>query len=64
MFRIPHPARAWPRGLQLKHTLKPWTVNDAQGFQTVVTLVNIDLTAKPDDSLFKIDEQRMIGQKR
>ena len=44
--------------------LKQWTVNDAQGFQTVVTLFNIDLTAKPDESLFKIDEQRMIGQKR
>jgi len=49
---------------QLKHALKQWTVNDTQGFQTVVTLVNIDLTAKPDGSLFKIDEQRMIGQKR
>jgi outer membrane lipoprotein-sorting protein len=44
--------------------LKQWTVNDAQGFQTVVTLFNIDLTAKPDEALFKIDEQRMIGQKR
>jgi outer membrane lipoprotein-sorting protein len=44
--------------------LKQWTVNDAQGFQTVVTLFNVDLTTKPDESLFKIDEQRMIGQKR
>jgi outer membrane lipoprotein-sorting protein len=44
--------------------LKQWTVNDAQGFQTVVTLFNVDLTAQLDESIFKIDEQRMIGQKR
>jgi outer membrane lipoprotein-sorting protein len=43
--------------------LKQWTVDDAQGYQTVVTLFNIDLTTQPDDDLFKIDEQRMIGQK-
>ena len=41
--------------------LKQWTVDDAQGYQTVVTLFNIDLTSQPDESLFKIDEQRMIG---
>jgi outer membrane lipoprotein-sorting protein len=44
--------------------LKQWTVHDAQGFKTVVTLSNLDLTTRPDESLFKIDEQRMIGQKR
>jgi outer membrane lipoprotein-sorting protein len=43
--------------------LKQWTVDDAQGYQTVVTLFNIDLTSRPDESLFKIDEQRMIGAK-
>jgi len=43
--------------------LKQWTVDDAQGLQTVVTLFNLDLTTKPDEGLFKIDEQRMIGQK-
>lgn len=43
--------------------LKQWTVEDAQGYQTVVTLFKVDLTTPPDDSLFKIDEQRMIGQK-
>ncbi len=43
--------------------LKQWTVHDAQGYQTVVTLSNVDLTTQPDDDLFKIDEQRMIGQK-
>lgn len=43
--------------------LKQWTEDDAQGRQTVVTLFNIDLTSKPDESLFKIDEERMIGAK-
>ncbi|WP_158815891.1 outer-membrane lipoprotein carrier protein LolA [Methylocapsa sp. S129] len=43
--------------------LKQWTVNDAQGAQTVVSLFDIDLATKPDEAEFKIDEQRMIGQK-
>jgi outer membrane lipoprotein-sorting protein len=43
--------------------LKQWTVDDAQGLQTVVTLSNLDLTTRPDEKLFVIDEQRMIGQK-
>jgi len=36
--------------------LKQWTVVDAQGFQTVVTLFNVDLAARPDMALFHIDE--------
>ena len=36
--------------------LKQWTVNDAQGFQTVVTLFNVDLTTRPDPGLFAINE--------
>ena len=36
--------------------LKQWTVIDAQGFQTVVTLSNLDLTTRPDPALFHIDE--------
>ena len=36
--------------------LKQWTVIDAQGFQTVVTLFNVDLKTKPDPELFHIDE--------
>jgi outer membrane lipoprotein-sorting protein len=36
--------------------LKQWTVIDAQGFQTVVTLFNVDLKSKPDPELFHIDE--------
>ncbi len=36
--------------------LKQWTVIDAQGFQTVVTLFNVDLKTKPDPALFHIVE--------
>jgi outer membrane lipoprotein-sorting protein len=36
--------------------LKQWTVVDAQGFQTIVTLFNLDLNARPDPALFHIDE--------
>jgi outer membrane lipoprotein-sorting protein len=36
--------------------LKQWTVLDPQGFQTVVTLFNVDLTTKPDPQLFYINE--------
>ena len=36
--------------------LRKWTVIDAQGFQTVVTLSNLDLTTRPDPALFHIDE--------
>ena len=40
--------------------LKQWTVIDAQGFQTVVSLFNVDLTSKPDPDLFHI-QQAMPG---
>jgi outer membrane lipoprotein-sorting protein len=36
--------------------LRQWTVIDAQGFQTVVTLFDLDLTTRPDPALFHIDE--------
>jgi outer membrane lipoprotein-sorting protein len=42
--------------------LKQWTVIDAQGFQTVVSLFNVDLTSKPDPDLFHIQEQSLSGQ--
>ena len=47
--------------------LKQWTVIDAQGYQTVVTLFNIDLTTRPDPELFHIDESlptRDLGHRR
>jgi outer membrane lipoprotein-sorting protein len=46
--------------------LKQWTVIDAQGFQTVVTLFNIDLKTEPDPTLFHIDEvpANQLGNRR
>jgi outer membrane lipoprotein-sorting protein len=46
--------------------LKQWTVIDAQGFQTVVTLFNVDLKTKPDPALFHIDETlpKLLGRGR
>jgi outer membrane lipoprotein-sorting protein len=44
--------------------LKQWTVIDAQGFQTVVTLFNIDLVTKPDPALFHIDDTTGPGFNR
>lgn len=34
--------------------LRAWQVRDPQGFETLVTLYNIDLNQKPDPKLFKI----------
>jgi outer membrane lipoprotein-sorting protein len=44
--------------------LKQWTVIDAQGFQTVVSLFNIDLVSKPDPALFHIDDTTGPGAPR
>jgi outer membrane lipoprotein-sorting protein len=40
--------------------LKQWTVLDAQGFQTVVTLFNVDLVTKPDPAMFHIDDTASV----
>ena len=46
--------------------LRQWTVIDAQGYQTVVTLFNVDLATKPDPSLFHIEElpANQLGNRR
>ncbi len=36
------------------YELLQWQVRDPQGYETLVTLYNIDLTQKPDPKLFKI----------
>lgn len=36
--------------------LKQWTVVDPQGFETVVSLFNVDLKERPDPGLFRINE--------
>jgi outer membrane lipoprotein-sorting protein len=41
--------------------LKQWTVIDAQGLQTVVSLFNVDLTTKPDPALFHIEQALPSG---
>ena len=45
----------------ITYALKQWTVLDPQGFQTVVTLFDIDLVSKPDPALFHIDEAGPTG---
>lgn len=40
--------------------LKQWTVVDPQGYETVVSLSDVDLNTKPDDSQFKINTERML----
>jgi outer membrane lipoprotein-sorting protein len=46
--------------------LKQWTLIDGQGYQTVVTLFNVDLTTQPDPALFHIDEApaNQLGNRR
>ncbi len=39
-------------------SLRQWTVTDPQGYETLVSLSNINLTQKPDMSLFKINYER------
>ena len=36
------------------YELRAWQVRDPQGYETLVTLYNIDLSMKPDPKLFKI----------
>ena len=44
--------------------LKQWTVVDPQGYETVVSLSNVDLSTKPDDALFKINTERMLNTRK
>jgi len=38
--------------------LKQWQVTDPQGYETSVSLFNIDLSKKPDPRLFQLSEER------
>lgn len=40
--------------------LKQWQVTDPQGYETLVSLFNIDLGRKPDPALFVINTERML----
>lgn len=44
--------------------LKQWTVVDPQGYETVVSLSDVDLSTKPDDSQFKINTERMMNPRK
>ena len=44
-----------------KFTLKQWQVTDPQGYQTLVSLFNIDLSKKPDPNLFQITQERLLN---
>jgi outer membrane lipoprotein-sorting protein len=38
--------------------LKQWTVIDPQGYETLVTIFNLDLKRRPDPDLFKINYEK------
>ena len=44
-----------------KFTLTQWQVTDPQGYQTLVSLFNIDLSKKPDPNLFQITQERLLN---
>lgn len=41
--------------------LKQWHVTDPQGYETLISLFNVDLAQAPDSSLFKINNERMLN---
>lgn len=40
--------------------LQQWTVTDSQGYDTIVSLANVDLASRPDPAAFRINQERMI----
>ena len=44
--------------------LRQWTVVDPQGYETVVSLSDVDLSTKPDDEQFKISTERMLNTRK
>ena len=43
-----------------KYALTQWTITDAQGYDTTVSLNNVDTSTPPDNKLFAIDETRIL----
>ena len=39
--------------------LKQWQITDPQGYETLLSLFNIDQKRTPDPALFKIDQKKM-----
>ena len=44
--------------------LRQWTITDPQGYETVVSLRDLDLASKPDPALFRISTERMLDTSR
>lgn len=44
-----------------KFTLKQWQITDPQGYETLVSLFNIDLSKKPDPNLFQITQESILN---
>lgn len=42
----------------VKFTLKQWQVTDPQGYETLVSLFNVDLSKKPDPHLFQLSQDK------
>jgi outer membrane lipoprotein-sorting protein len=42
-----------------KFTLKQWQVTDPQGYETLVSLFNVDFSKKPDPRLFQLTQERL-----
>ncbi|WP_036260265.1 outer-membrane lipoprotein carrier protein LolA [Methylocapsa aurea] len=42
-----------------KFTLTQWLVTDPQGYETLVSLFNVDLSKRPDPNLFQITQERI-----
>jgi outer membrane lipoprotein-sorting protein len=43
--------------------LRQWTITDPQGYETMVSLTDMDLASKPDPALFKISSERMLNSR-
>ena len=43
--------------------LRQWTITDPQGYETIVSLNDLDLASKPDPALFKISTERMLNSR-
>ena len=43
--------------------LRQWTITDPQGYETMVSLADLDLASKPDPALFRISSERMLNSR-
>ncbi|MCW6507253.1 LolA family protein [Lichenifustis flavocetrariae] len=43
--------------------LRQWTITDPQGYETMVSLNDMDLASKPDPALFRISSERMLNSR-